>query len=314
VACESARDNSLETQISSLQCDAGSLESLIKLGCSHYPEGHPLLSKDFLQWLYLDNPNGPSTLIVAHEEALWIGLIALIPIVLECQGKIRNACFAVNVLTHPDHRTKNILVKMIKCARQVLAERGIWLLGHPNANSFPGFKRQKMNFRDPLHIFLAQINWVLPFKDVRNISSLEQLRGLPASFWESQTERSDTHVKYTPEFIEWRYLNAPHRKYVVSAVESRGKFLGLRVTRRFKGPVDLMVDFVAPIPMLGDILSSVRWPTLVLHPGSGSAANEIARGCWRLPFKRVIPFFVTTWDSSADGNDFSGITLAASDF
>ncbi len=304
----------METEISALSCDSSHITSLIGLGNRYYPDGHPALSKDFLKWFYLDNPYGPATLVIAHEEDLWIGLIALIPTVLECKGKLQKACFAVNVLTHPDHRTKNLFVKMIKCARQTLAEQGVWLLGHPNANAVPGWKRQKMDFRDPLHLYLAKFNWILPFRNTRRISSLEQLRELPSDFWQSLTERPDTHLKYTPEFIAWRFLDAPHRKYVVSAVESRGNLLGLRVTRRFKGPVDLMVDFVAPVSMLGDVLSSVSRPTLVMHSGFGCAANEIDRGCWKLPLRRAFPFFMTTWDGTSIVDGLSGITLAASDF
>ena len=304
----------METKISALPCDSSHITALIGLGATYYPYGHHALSKDFLKWLYLDNPSGPATLIMAHEENFLIGLIALIPIVLECQGKLQKACFAVNVLTHPDHRSKNLFVKMIKCARQTLSEQGVWLLGHPNANAVPGWKRQKMFFRDSLHLYMAKFNWTLPFKSIRQISSLEQLKSLPSNFWGTLTERADTHISYTPDFIAWRFLDAPHRKYNVSAVEFRGNLLGLRVSRRFKGPVDLMVDCVAPVAMLGGVLSSVTWPTLVMHSGMGGATNEIDRGCWKLPIKRSFPFFVTTWDSTSVVNDPSGITLAASDF
>lgn len=304
----------MDIQITARTADSSHLAPLIELGRTYYPVGHPVLTDGFLKWLYLDNPAGSATLIVAEEDGLWIGLIALVPVILECSNQLQQACFAVNVLTHPSHRTKNLFVKMIKYARQVLPEQGIWLLGHPNANAVPGWKRQKMNFRAPLHLYLAKFNLVLPFMNIRRIHSLEKLRELPSNFWESLTERIDTHIKYTPEFIAWRFLDAPHREYVVSAVESRGDLLGLRVTRGFRGPVDLMVDFVAPVSMLGNVLSSVRWPTLVMHSGVGCSANEIARGCWQLPFKRVFPFFVTTWDSTSVIDDISGVTLAASDF
>jgi hypothetical protein len=187
-------------------------------------------------------------------------------------------------------------------------------LGHPNANAVPGWKRQKMDFRDPLHPYLAKFNWVPPYKRIRRLSSLKQLRALPSSFWESLAERPDTHVKYTPEFIAWRFLDAPHREYVISAVESHGDLIGLRVTRRFKGPVDLMVDIVAPVAKSSEVLSSVLRPTLVLHSGLGCSSKEMGRGCWKLPVKRTIPFFVTAWGNSPEIIDLSGITLAASDF
>ena len=104
-----------------------------------------------------------------------------------------------------------------------------------------------------------------------------------------------------------------HRKYIISAVEKRGELLGLRMTRHFRGPVYLMVDFVSPSTMLGGLLSSVRRPTLVMHPGLGSTGTQIKNACWKLPVKHQFPFFVTTW-SQGHIFDMTGITLAASDF
>jgi hypothetical protein len=217
-------------------------------------------------------------------------------------------------MTHPEHRGKKVFIKMIQCASDFLADQGVWLLGHPNTYAFPAWKKQNATFREPLRLFLAKLN--LPFSStrVRRISSMRQLRELPSRFWHALAEKPDTHVKYTPEFIAWRFLDAPHREYVVSAVENRDALLGLRVTRRFKGPFDLMVDFAASASTLGAVLSSVRRPTLVVHSGLGSAAHELKKRCWKLPFKRVIPFFVTTWDDRTDIDDMTDITLAASDF
>jgi hypothetical protein len=308
------RSNSIEPQISALSCDSHHLDLLIELGSTYYPKSHPAVSRDYLRWLYLDNPSGSATLIVAHENDLWIGLIALIPIALECGGVVRKACFAVNVLTHPDHRGKNLFVKMIKFARQILSGEGVWLLGHPNANAMPGWRRQKMHFRAPLRLRLAKFNWSLPFKRVGRINSLAELRELPSDFWSSLGDRPDSHVKYTPEFIAWRFLEAPMKQYVVCAVELKGKLIGLRVTRHFRGPVDLMVDVIGPVSMMGNVLSSVLRPTLVMHSGLGHLGGVIADGCWSLPYRRVFQFFLTTWGDESNLDDHSGITLAASDF
>ena len=199
----------MDTQITAWTANGSHLASLIALGCTYYPVGHPVLTEEFLKWFYLDNPAGPATLIVAHEGDLWIGIIVLIPAMLECSGQLQKACYAVNVLTHPKHRGKNLFVKMIRHARGLLSSEGIWLLGHPNANAIPGWKRQNMEFRDPLHLYLAKFR--LPFSSIREnrISSLEQLREIPSSFWNKLVDRPDVHLKCTPEFIAWRFLDAP---------------------------------------------------------------------------------------------------------
>lgn len=304
----------MDTKISAWTANSSHFESLIELGHSYYPVNHPVLTNEFLKWFYIDNPEGNATLIVAHEENLWMGIIVLIPVMLECpSGQLQKACYAVNVLTHPDHRTKNLFVKMIRHTRDILSNNNIWLLGHPNTNAIPGWRRQKMEFRDPLHLYLAKFN--LPFSSIytNRIVSLDQLLKIPLSFWSVLTDRHDVHIRYTPEFIAWRFLDAPHRKYVVSTVYKSEEFLGLHVTRRFKGPIDLMVDFITPSRMAGDVCSSVWRPTLVMHSNTGTAGTEIRKGCWKLPVKRQFPFFVTTWEQE-DVFDMSGITLAASDF
>jgi hypothetical protein len=304
----------VETQISACTCESSHFESIIGVVASSYPKGHQALDKDFLKWFYLDNPAGRATLIVAHERDFWIGLMVLIPVILESHCRSQRACFAVHGLTHPKHRGKKVFIKMIKCASDFLANQGVWLLGHPNAYALHAWKRQNVTFREPLRLFLAKFN--LPFSSTRvhRISSLEQLRELPSRFWHALADKPDAHIKYTPEFIAWRFLDAPHREYFVSAVENRGVLLGLRVTRRFKGPFDLMVDYAASSSTLGGVLSSVRRPTLLVHSGFGSAAYELKKRCWKLPFKREIPFFLSTWDSRTDIDDMTGITLSASDF
>ncbi len=298
-------------QITALPCDSSHLAFIIKLGETYYPKGAPICTEDYLKWFYLDNPEGPATLIVAREGDLWIGFMALIPVRLEYAGQLHKACFAVNVLTHPQHRNKNLFVKMIKCAREFLTGRGIWLMGHPNANAVPGWKRQKMIFRNPLQVFLVKISLLAK---IRRINSFDQLRELPSSFWSGLTDTQGLHLKYTPEFIRWRFLDAPHREYVITAVERLGELAGLRVTRHFKGPFDLMVDHIASVSQLGNVFAGLQKPTILMHSGIGHAADEIKRRCWKLPLKRTIPFFLATWESPPVMDDRIDITLAGCDF
>jgi hypothetical protein len=301
-------------QIEAWTAESSHLKHLIQLGRTHYPEGHKVLTEKYLKWFYLDNPEGPATLIVAHEGDLWIGLIVLIPIILESGGRPQKACFAVNVLTHPEHRGKGLFVMMIQYASDLLASKGTWLLGYPNVNAMPGWSRQKMQFEDPLHVFLTKF-W-LPFAGLRKtgITSLEQLKTIPSNFWNSLSDRPDMHLTYAPEFIAWRYLSSPQREYAVTGVERRGVLLGLLVTRFFKGPIDLMIDFVGPVANLSVLLRSVRRPSLIMHSGMGYSASAIQSGCWELPVRRLFPFFVTTWQHRGGNYDMTGITLAASDF
>lgn len=302
----------MDTTISAWTADRSHLAPLIELGRTYYPPDHPVLTEGFLQWLYLDNPAGPATLVVAHEDGLWIGLIVLIPVVLQDAGRLQRACYAINVLTHPEHRGKNLFVRMIRHAREMLSDSGTWLLGHPNGNSVRGWQRQHMDFRDPLHVHLARIR--PPFSPVREsrIGSPEELQAVPTDFWHALAGRPGVQLQYSADFIAWRFLAAPHRQYRVCALSRHGELLGLRVTRRFKPPFDLMIDFIGFADKLGGLLPPLCRPTLVMHPGPGKEGNQLHRLCWKLPVKREFPFFVTTWGLPMPS--MAGITLSASDF
>ena len=304
----------MSTTILSFEADEGHFQSLIELGRNYYPAGHPALSSDFLKWFYLNNPNGNATLIVAVEDDLWIGVIVLIPIVLVHSGNLRRACFAVNVLTHPAHRSKNLFVKMIRHARTELSKTDTWLLGHPNASATPGWRRQKMQFTAPLRVYLTKIRGVRHWMRETVLASIEEIHDLPLEFWSESDSHLDVHIHYTPEFIAWRYLDAPHLQYRVSALKSKTSLIGLRVTRQFKWPVDLMVDVIGPLSNMKELLSTPFWrPTLVLHSGVGVTGSKLRESSWRLPVEKQFPFFMTTW-SGEDLPDTSGITLGASDF
>lgn len=300
-------------QITLLTANYAHFQKFKKLCKMHYVEGHPVFNDEFLSWIYLENPAGIAKLIVASEGDEWIGVMALIPIVLECDEP-QSAYFVIHVLTHPEHRKKNLFVKMIRFARDELSNQGVWLLGHPNASAKPFWKRQKMEFRDSLFIYFAKIR--IPFSGYKEsrIKSFNQLKQLPEEFWKELSRISNVHIKYSPEFIAWRFLDAPHKEYIVTSVEKNGNLLGLRVTRRYKGPIDLMIDCIGTKEAMGDLLKSAYRPTLIMHSGVGSSEEAILSSSLRIPVKREIPFFVTTWQCKELDFDVTGITLAASDF
>jgi GNAT superfamily N-acetyltransferase len=302
----------MDTNIDAWVAKEEHFNCFVELNRTHYADGHHALDAGFFRWFYLDNPAGPATFVVAHEAGQWIGVIVLIPILLQRDGALQRACFAVNVLTHPEHRGKNLFSKMIRHAKDVLAEQQVWLLGHPNASALGGWKRHKMDFRTPLSLFLAKYSLLSSFNSSKITSSVE-LAGVPDGFFSTLSERDGLHVKVTREFIKWRYLDAPHRTYAVRLIVKGGEVQAIHVTRRFKGPFDLMVDYFGDLPAANRGSLSTLRPTLVMHAGEGHVGNILRRLAWKLPVKRQFPFFVSTWGQEA-ADDMSHISLSASDF
>ncbi len=291
------------------------LPNIIQLGASHYAKDHPALRTDYLAWLYLKNPAGPAKVVSATEGASWMGMIALIPVRLAVNDRVQDACYAIHVLSHPAHRGKSLFAKMISHAKQVLADSNVWLIGHPNTPSTPGWTRQHMHFRPPLAPYLAPLRNPLGGYALAPLADKPSLLSLPPSIWKLPTNDGIVRVRHDPDFIYWRYLQAPARKYSLTCVSSKQGPIAIYVTRPFKGPLRLAVHWSATPSLPKPVFSTVTKPTLIMYPEAAQPADGSTHSPWRLPLRRRLPFFATTWTAEAEPPlDFSGVTLAASDF
>jgi hypothetical protein len=294
------------------EADVTEFEKLKQLSRAYYDENHPILSDDYLNWIYLENPAGKATLVLVEEDQIYIGVIALIPLVLQVNGKSQQGCFAINVLTHPEHRKKSLFVKMIKFAKTYLTEKNIWLLGHPNKNALPGWKRQKMQFKPELSAYMPKFKW--PFSSYKStkITNVAQLEELPETFWQQQMPEDTVYLDNSLAFISWRYLNAPFSNYTINLIKHKNKAVGLTITKSFKGPVQLMVHYTAYNNTIDQVIRTNQ-PTLIMSSPTGNYAEKLRAGCWKLPLDKKIPFFLSSWKSEQDHYDFSSLTLAVCD-
>ena len=105
-----------------VEADLSYFEGIKLLNKSYYQTGHHLLEERYLEWLYLLNPAGMARLVLALEKGEIIGMLALIPVDLLIGNSKERAHYCVNVLSHPDHRTKNIFTRLIRKTREVLQE------------------------------------------------------------------------------------------------------------------------------------------------------------------------------------------------
>lgn len=288
------------------------LQHSIRLAESHFPVGHPCRNVDYLNWLYLENPMGNATLVVATSSDRWVGMLALVPVTLRRGGESRKACFCVNVLSHPDYRGNNIFINLIKIAKEFLSAKGVWLLGHPNRAAFPGWKRQKMAFRRQLEpVYLLPRGFGGGYKK-KIVSSPDSLKELPWLEW-SEVCGSDggVRIEYSAEFVDWRYLRSVVKDYKVHSVEGGdGKPAGVFVTRNIKFGIQLVVDWIGSCEMA---IGSLLQPRLALLPSMKSGEIDLGVRGVRIPTQRSVPFFVSTWEEVVSDRELCSITLGASD-
>jgi hypothetical protein len=304
----------MEITISITDAAHEQFHELIVFGSQYYPVNHHVINSDYLAWLYIRNPFGVAKLIKARCNGELVGLIAFIPIQLKSESICKKAYFAVNVLTHPEHRDKNLFIKMIMVAKETFRGHA-WMLGHPNQAATPGWRRQKMNFRNSLIPHLAKFGGFNPICRIDKINDLTSLLSLSKDFWERIEVTEYYRIDYSAEFLNWRYLLAPHHEYHLTLVSFGGVNLGIRVSRPIRWGVQLLVDFVPLCNKTSKLLSTLRMPTLIMQPPAELLPKNFQKVSWRLPLNRQLPFFLTTLDltDNYSSADFSLITLGASD-
>ncbi len=296
-------------------CDSAFLINLIELGKTYYNEDSLVINLNFLNWLYLDNPNGAAEMVFVKDGELLVGIVALIPIMLESKEIKQDAFFAVNVLTHPLYRGKNLFGRMIEKIKELMSNKKKWLIGHPNSNAIKGWTKYSMQFREPLVLFMNKykLSNLWKFEKTR-IENIAQLMEIKENFWRGLAEKANFHVQYTPEFLAWRFLDSVGKNYTITKISQRGNLLGLVITRKYKLCFDLLIDVIAKDDDVDKVLGSLVKPTLIAAPSKGEFTESISKVVSKLPLQKSFPFFVTTWSNDFDPYDFSGVTFSASDF
>jgi len=288
------------------------IPEMTTFGAIYYPEGNPNRTEAYLDWLCVQNPAGAAIAVVIRDRGTMVGLALLVPLVLDHAGKALQAYFAVNVLTHPDYRNRRLFSRIIDATKEFCSQNGTVLLGHPNAAALAGWTRKEMQFRSPLVPALAGLSLGVgrrvdvPSSKPDFVRVWERvLRALPESGGEAATIRRST------DFMWWRFFARPDRPYRLAVDQRKGGGIdGFFVTRSFRRGVALMVDHGAAVSGRG--LVSCDRPAIVMLPQEQASARVAGVRAWRLPARKQMPFFATVFDGR--NIDFSGITLAASDF
>ena len=287
------------------------IKPMIDFGSIHYPPGNPNLDGLYLSWLCLENPAGPAQAVIIEVERRIVGLALLIPIELRFDGKEQLSYFVVNVLTHPEHRKRRLFSHIIDAAKHFCGANGSWLMGHPNQAALAGWKRKEMTFRAPLVGMLGGLGFGFGQRFEVLDTEAKMKATWPAVEGSIDGDPAEVRIKRSVEFMRWRFLTRPERRYCVAAhFGSNGVVAGFSVTRRFRAGVHLVVDHGVNKEVASAI--ALRRPSLTMVPANRMAALSAETGSHSLPFKKEIPFFATCFDNR--DADFSRITLAASDF
>ncbi len=214
--------------------------TLTKLAKEEYGETD-ISNEKYLQWLYYKNPFGDALITVALDESEKLaGQYIVLPIQFFFQGKIIEGSLSLNTLIKAEYRGKGLFKKAAERTYQRCDDVDIlFTVGVPNKNSFKGFIN-KLNFKHVGNLTLM----IKPLRMIRILKSLFNLakkkKGAEIEFTIEQKSRSGNYFSvFSPEldktnylkflnrwegeknifvhrsleYLNWRYINNPVRKY-----------------------------------------------------------------------------------------------------
>ena len=198
--------------------DTGQILDLIRasLGPGSVPR-----TRAYWEWKHVDNPFGPSPVLVAEADGHIVGLRAFMRWTWIANGESVRAVQAVDTATHPDWQRRGIFSRLTRDLLADVREDGVaFVFNTPNKNSLPGYL--KMGWQTVGRVPL----WVRPVRAAVLGRGRETLDGrypgaarllddpalaaflarLPAAPGRYRTPR-------TPDVLRWRYDGPPGIPY-----------------------------------------------------------------------------------------------------
>jgi GNAT superfamily N-acetyltransferase len=107
-----------------------------------FPAAHHF-DKDYLRWLYIENPDGPVVGFDAWDGESLAAHYVCIPAPIRVNGVARKALLSLNTATHPAYQGQGWFTRLAEHTYRAATEQGFdCVYGVANANSTPGFVRR----------------------------------------------------------------------------------------------------------------------------------------------------------------------------
>lgn len=161
---------------------------------------------DYYDWLFLQNPVGKGTVVLAYDGEHPVGQVASIPCnYLDADGEPLKITLTMNVCVSENYRGQGILTELMK---QIHKDSDVpFSIGVPNNQSMKGHLK---NGYHPLPMkLLIKPLW-------KKGRSAEPLQRFDKGFDIDNFIRQERSAR----FLNWRYVDNPHRKYTVFANNS----------------------------------------------------------------------------------------------
>jgi GNAT superfamily N-acetyltransferase len=308
-------------------------------------------------WQYRRNPNVPGDgplIWLAREGATVIGQYATMPVRVAVNGKEIDAAWGMDVMVAPERQRQGLGDQLFRVwDRSVGVSLGLGL----SDSSYRLF--QKMSWPDigPVPCLVKPLSrralrrptwptavnrlvsyvtypWIKLVARARPLEGeVRTVRHFDQSFtrlWERVRDQFAFAVRRDAAYLNWKYIQAPHVRYVIAVLERGGEAHGYVVYRHKpepRGRVTLLVDMLAAPDDESGLLTLLRWVdrearaadsdkirTFVMHEGY----RKLLRKSGYYPVKSTMEFVakVNAIDVAPDFYEDTGrwhVTLGDSD-
>lgn len=204
------------------------------------------ISKETWEYKHINNPFGPSIVLLAKEDDKIIGVRAFMKWKLRKCDRELITYRAVDTATHPDHRGKGIFKTLTLKAVEIAKERGDdFIFNFPNEKSRPGYLKMAWEKATNVRVALKPAwNSFLKFKEIPvkykviHTSNENELEALCMVWNERLKEKNDLYTPKTLRYLKWRYEENPLQEYAVHSAP--GVYLSGYV-KRIKGLNELRI-------------------------------------------------------------------------
>jgi GNAT superfamily N-acetyltransferase len=222
---------------------------------------------EFFRWKHLENPFGPSYVLVAEADGRIVGLRAFMRWRFRVDGREVRAVRAVDTATHPDYQGRGIFSRLTRQALDELSGDVDLVFNTPNAKSLAGYVKMgwqsvgridvDLRTRRPLRVLravrhlesTARPSHARPESDAETAAVALLDPGVAPLVASVAATRARLITARSVDFLAWRYAAAPGLDYRAVRESVGRRLTGLAFFRiRPRGPLweTTIADVIVP--------------------------------------------------------------------
>jgi GNAT superfamily N-acetyltransferase len=266
-------------------------------------------------WQYRRNPNNPRgepEIWIAREGTVIVGQYATMPVQLMLAGRGIRGSWGMDVMVAPERQRQGLGEVLFRTwDRNVGASLGLGL----SESSYRLFNKLRWPDVGPLPCLVKPLtrralrmpNWpvavnrlvsavTLPIVKIvartrplgAEVRMIQRFDDSFTAFWESVAGKFDFAVKRDAAYLNWKFVSAPHIRYLIAALRREDRNVGYAVYRHFRethGRVTLLVDFLTDPDDEAGMRTLVGW---VDREARQADSDKIRTFAMHAGFRRVL--------------------------